>query len=81
MRCIKLYVNGDEASDILIGGGTFKNNEALESGGVIAVWGATGLVTITGGTFSNNSAMRVFLGLNCHEGLRKAPLLQALLPL
>ena len=54
----KLYVNGAEAaSDILIEGGTFKNNKALESGGAVAVWGAPGLVTITGGTFEKNRAM------------------------
>lgn len=54
---IKLYVNGNEASEISIEGGTFRNNLALESGGAIALWGAPSLVTITGGTFENNRAM------------------------
>lgn len=53
----KLYCNGNEASNISIEGGTFRNNKALESGGAIALWGAPTLVTITGGTFENNKAM------------------------
>lgn len=52
----KLYVNGNEASDISIEGGTFRRNEARESGGAIAVWGEPGLVKITGGTFEKNRA-------------------------
>lgn len=53
----KLYINGGAASEIVIEGGTFSGNEALESGGAIAVWGSPGLVTITGGTFEHNKAM------------------------
>lgn len=52
----KLYVNGNEPSNISIEGGTFRNNKALESGGAIALWGAPGLVTVTGGLFENNQA-------------------------
>lgn len=53
----QLYCNGNEASDISIEGGTFRNNQALESGGAIALWGEPALVKITGGTFENNKAM------------------------
>lgn len=53
----QLYLNGNEAFDISIEGGTFRNNLALESGAAIAVWGAPSLVRITGGTFENNKAM------------------------
>lgn len=51
-----IYCNGDDASNISIEGGTFRNNKALDSGGAIALWGATTLVTITGGTFEDNEA-------------------------
>lgn len=52
----KLYVNGNEASNISVEGGIFRRNEALEAGGALAVWGVPGLVTITGGTFERNKA-------------------------
>lgn len=53
----KLYINGNEASDISIEGGTFRNNKALEMGGAIALWGESTLAKVTGGTFENNRAM------------------------
>lgn len=53
----KIYIDGEGASEILIGGGIFKNNKAQEAGGAIALWGAPSLVTITGGTFENNEAV------------------------
>ena len=52
----KLYCSGHGVSTILIEGGTFRDNRALESGGAIAFWGPDVLVTITGGTFENNTA-------------------------
>lgn len=53
---LKVYINGNEPSDVSITGGTFRNNKALEMGGAIAVWGESTLIKVTGGTFENNKA-------------------------
>lgn len=53
----QLYLNGNAASDVLIEGGSFVSNKALESGGAIASWGDPTVVKITGGNFENNHAM------------------------
>ena len=52
----KVYCVGDRVSTVTIEGGTFRDNTARESGGVIAFGGASTLVTITGGAFLNNNA-------------------------
>lgn len=57
---LKMYCEGKSLDmrglHVLIEGGSFVNNEALEAGGGIAVWGALSVVDITGGTFENNVA-------------------------
>lgn len=57
---LKVYSEGDDVAEgggqVLIEGGSFINNEALELGGAIVAWGADSVVTITGGVFENNTA-------------------------
>lgn len=52
----KLYCSGNGASIISIEGGIFRNNQALDSGGALSLWGEKPKLTITGGTFEGNRA-------------------------
>ncbi|CAN0541769.1 unnamed protein product, partial [Scytosiphon promiscuus] len=45
-----------EGATLTIAGGTFRNNIAWESGGLIAATASSTVVEITGGIFSNNTA-------------------------
>lgn len=59
-RHVQIYCSGDSyglgGSVVMIEGGTFSANQALEQGGAIVAWGQSTVITVAGGIFSNNTA-------------------------
>ncbi|CAM9376759.1 unnamed protein product, partial [Laminaria digitata] len=67
-RAGAIHCGDEEGSTLTIEGGTFRDNIARESGGMLAARASSTVVEITGGVFSNNTAKFYGGSMFLHDG-------------